>query len=235
MSHQILRSLNPSWRNFRFHSFSTAHTIRTTTIMMWLETSSPTLKAREKVQLHFICRTRFLKCHVVIEHSSRCAGHTSVGVWQHEVRLCDLSSKSAKCIGWAPKDFQTVTDKHLHSWPRVPDKQKDLCGVSALMTYYNLDQGGINWGYTATTWRAKQGPCELMSSRERERESELDLGDGQKFKAMVFFKAMCYRCFLGTHYHCYWCDYLDLTTVDGVFRCHAFFFTNFWLVLMAEA
>ena len=38
-------------------------------------------------------------CHCNIERSSRCAGHTSVGVWQHEVRLCDLSSKSAKCIG----------------------------------------------------------------------------------------------------------------------------------------
>ena len=47
----------------------------------------------------------------------------------------------------------------------------------------------------------------------------VDLHDGQ----------MRYRCFLDTHYHCYWCDYLDLTIVDGFFYVMLF---NYWSVLM---
>ena len=42
-------------------------------------------------------------------------------------------------------------------------------------------------------------------------------GDG------LLLKTMRSQCFLDTHYHCYWCDYLDLTIVDDLFRCYCFF------------
>ena len=35
-------------------------------------------------------------------------------------------------------------------------------------------QGGINFGNAATTLKAEQGPCELMSARERARLSQSD-------------------------------------------------------------
>ena len=37
------------------------------------------------------------------------------------------------------------------------------------------------------------------------------VGDG------LFFEVMRCRCFLDTRYHCYWCDFLDLTIVYDVF------------------
>ena len=43
-------------------------------------------------------------------------------------------------------------------------------------------------------------------------------GDG------LLLKTMRSQCFLDTHYHCYWCDYLDLTIVDDLFQCYCFFF-----------
>ena len=38
----------------------------------------------------------------------------------------------------------------------------------------------------------------------------------------LFFDAVRFRCFLDKRYHRYRCDYLDLTIVDNVFRCHRF-------------
>ena len=47
-------------------------------------------------------------------------------------------------------------------------------------------------------------------------------GDG------LLLKTMRSQCFLDTHYHCYWCDYLDLTIVDDLFRCYFFFTIIGW-------
>ena len=39
------------------------------------------------------------------------------------------------------------------------------------MLYHMLYQAGINCGYAPTTWRAEQGPCELMSVWESQSET----------------------------------------------------------------
>ena len=54
----------------------------------------------------------------------------------------------------------------------------------------------------------------------------IDLDDGQIFcgdvMAMVFFWSDATPMFLDKRYHPYWCNYLDLTIVNNVFRCNGF-------------